>query len=358
MEQKSNNNLIITVLIATVFGLLSGVVGYLVLGSIFYSWFGQVNLNEKNGNVVIEQPRNVVVSQDLQIKQVENNILPTLATFYPAKKAVNIIDKVYLPSEALGQGIVLTADGWLVTSDQVLTNLSGDYVVVGYQNKQYTIEQMIHDSLTGVVFAKISANNLTVVQWGDSDKLIPGQLLVGITERKKVVFTNVGKIDYEFITRQDLWQSSENLGKKISLALASDMVSEGMAMADFKGQVLGLMRRGQMLPANYLMVAIKMVLEKQAIKYPTLGIKYLDLSHVDGVLNIADNGALVAGPITKTSGAYGKLLENDVIKKVDGVELNAFKSLSEILRGYRPGDKIDLTVLRKNQEVIIEVQLN
>ncbi|HLC63824.1 MAG TPA: hypothetical protein VJK25_00545, partial [Patescibacteria group bacterium] len=66
--------------------------------------------------------------QDNQYDRVLSEIRSHLVGFYSQKEGSGILDSVFLESDFLGSGIVVTSDGWLLTHRSVVGD--GDYVVV------------------------------------------------------------------------------------------------------------------------------------------------------------------------------------------------------------------------------------
>ena len=67
-------------------------------------------------------------------------------------------------------------------------------------------------------------------------------------------------------------------------------------------------------------------------------------------------GILVAQVIEGGSAA-GILKENDVIIKMDGKKLHKFTDLQEALSKHRPGDKVQLTIVRDKKEKEVTITL-
>jgi S1-C subfamily serine protease len=343
------------VLVTVVVGFISGITGYAVINY----YFGRVNVSDAKNDqqIVIEQPRNVIVQADVQFTQVENDLLPALINIYDLKKETTNLNKLYLPSELLGQGFVLTADGWAVTSKNAIANLKYQYQVVGYQMKEYEIGDFIVDDATGLVFGKMSANNLTVAKIGNDTDLQTGQNVV-VSNGKKLVTARIKDIGYNFKVRADAVQSSESLNKQIFLDVPLDSFPDGAVVANLKAEIIGVIAAGRVVPIDYLKTAINQALGGQKITRPVLGIDYIDLAQVDGLGEISDRGALVSGAPAKTSPASGKLKDGDRIKKVNDQELNVYQGLSEVLIQYKKGDKVDFLVTRNGQDQTVEITLN
>jgi len=359
--KKIRTELLIIIFLTIVFGFLSGILGYvfIALDGNRLPLFGQINISDSgwNNQIVIDQPRSVVVEQDIQVKQVENSVLPTLVNVYRAKQSINPITQIYLPSEILAGGMVMTADGWIVTTRNSLPALIGNYEIVGYQSKNYKISKFIEDKTTGLVFGKSEASNLTVAKIGDSSSLRVGQTLALVSKNNGLTLVNVEKIGYQFAATSDLILSSDELNKEIFLNIDLTKVINGSVLVNLKGELVGMVASGKIVPINYFKNIINQVLAGQEITRPVLGINYFDLSHVDGLINYSDKGALVYGNLSKLSPLYNQIKDGDLIKKIDDIEINTNQSLSELLNSYRIGDKPEFLIQRDGQELRFEVIL-
>ena len=61
--------------------------------------------------------------------------------------------------------------------------------------------------------------------------------------------------------------------------------------------------------------------------------------------------------IEENSPVFEKILEGDIITKIDDYELSSFQELSEYLYLKSPKDKVNLKVIRGSKEIDIEVIL-
>jgi len=358
MKRVSSNTILI-IIIPIALGFLSGIMGWLLLGVNilnlpFLAQYDLGNANNTNRQIVIDQPRNVVVQQDLQLLQLQNTVLPALVNIYPFAKT----DEAYLPSQILGQGFVLTADGWVVTTGDSIKDLKGKYKIVGYQGKEYDFGSFIQDEATGLVFGKISASNLTVAGIGASKDLQLGQTVVLVSQRNKMFVSNISKIGYDFSGAKKLSQSSEALNKKIFLNTPLDVSFNGAVVVNLKGQVVGVVSGNGIIMTDYFSNIINQVLSSSKISRAKLGVDYIDLAQVEGMNYAGDKGALISADLGKTSVANGKIKKGDIIKKVNDAELNVYLGLSEAINMFRVGDKVELQFLRDGKAQSVDVVLN
>lgn len=350
----------LVIIIAMLFGSLSGVLALIIIGAGNFKipFLGKINYSDPNlgGNVVIEQPRNVVIEQDQQLTRIENDLLPTIFNIYSLKKGTDVLSKAYSESEVLGHGINLTADGWFLTTSEVIKEPKTTYHLIGYQSKKYQSEYFTEDKPAGLTFGKISgASNLPVAKLGSASDLTLGQTLVLISSRNSLELVNISKIGYSAGSASELILSSDKLEKRIFLNKSLDKFDEGGVLANLKGEVVGIISGGSAIPVDYFSKTISQVLEKKQVARAYLGIEYLDLAQIDGLIETADKGAYVAKEPVKGVAVYGLIKKGDLIKKVNDYELNAFFGLEEAVNKYRPGDRVDLLISRAGKDLTIPV---
>lgn len=356
-----NQQLLSFIILSIIFGFLAGIIGFVFMGynNMSLPFFGGINFDNLNPDqkIIIEQPRNVVVQQDRQLQQVENDLLPSLVNIYRPTVGNKVSDQIYLPNEFLGQGFVLTADGWVVSVAGTIANFQSRYDVVGYQSKEYQLSDFVLDEATGVVFAKMPASNLPVARLGSHRDLILGQTVVVISQRRKVELAQIKDIGLKFDNINQAMQSSDDLNKEIILNISLSNVYNGAIVATLDGKIVGLVDRGRVIIVDYFSDYIAQVLKDQKIVRPVLGINYIDLAQVEGLVEKGERGALVYGNPIVASPAYNLLKDGDLIKKIDDIEINVFRSLSELIQGYKPGDNIELLIQRGSEELAVDVVL-
>ncbi len=348
------------IIIAVVFGFGSGILGFIIIGAnqTLLTFWGRLNISGDNSanQIIIDRPRNVVVQQDLQLKQIQNDLLPALVDIYGAQKGEGILDRINAKNNFAGQGFVLTADGWIVTPKAVIANPKLKYSAVGYENKQYALDNFIEDPSYKIEFSKAAVKNLPVARLGTIRDLEVGQTIVLISARQDFAIGHIKKIGYNFSTPADAVLPSDLVKKEIILDTPLDASSNGAVVANLKGEIIGVINAGKLIPVDYFKTAIDQVLNGRKISYPALQIQYIDLAQTEGLADIAAKGAYVMAAV-KDSPVFGKLNEGDIIKKVNDTELNAFIGLAEVISGYKSGDKVELLISRKGQDQSIQVTL-
>jgi serine protease Do len=362
MQKQINWHLSLILILAAALGFFAGIVGYSVIG-----WWdndipfvGEISFVDTglDRNIFIDRPRSVVVKQDLNIRQVQNAVLSSLINVYSSNSLTRAVDMAYLPGDILAQGVVLTNDGWSVVSASGISNLLAEYSAVGYQNNQYQLTNFINDPATGLMFGRMDqADNLPVAELGRSSELNIGQGVVVVSERNKIFLARIIKIGNDFQNKTEIVQSSDELNKRIFIDIGLDDSFEGAVVANLKGEVVGIVADGMIVPVDYFQSVIGQILEDQEISRASMGVNYIDLSQVEGLVTIGERGALVYGHPLVASSAYRKVKSDDIIVKVNDEEVGVYSSLSELLLKYRSGQEIELLVLRHGQEMKISIIL-
>lgn len=84
-------------------------------------------------------------------------------------------------------------------------------------------------------------------------------------------------------------------------------------------------------------------------KRPLLGVYYDE--------DPATRGGRITSVMSNTGAEAAELQAGDIIIKVDDANINGIKSLQEVIGSHKPGDKVDLVILRSGQEINKEATL-
>ena len=139
--------------------------------------------------------------------------------------------------------------------------------------------------------------------------------------------------------------------------------------------VIGAQNIGFSIPINKAKINLEKFEKFGRIVYPFLGIWYWNITpELQEEMDLPiSRGAWItrwnrdsygrwykmeeSAVISDTAASKAGLKEGDIILEFDNNVISPENSLAKIIRNYNPGDKIILKVLRKNQEISIEVTL-
>ena len=363
------------VILSVIFGFAAGVVGQIV-SDVYIDPFSQNyssgDFGADQGTVSIPELRRVKrflgIEQDFEVNKSVQQVLPSLVGVYSRKPtSQNILNQIYLPQELLGNGFILTSDGWIVTYRSVVVGYDFDRLTVVYQGKEYPIDQLIQDSTTGITFLKISASNLPVVVMGDSDENVSGQLAVSVNSLGEVVVANIQSHSYRPKSKSsDFVLSSEKYSEFILVNIDPNGQYLGSPLLNLAGEVTGVVNEIDsdnqtmtVVPINQFRPIVVGILKDGIVKRPYLGVNYIDLARTIGVSDSGNQGALVYSRPTRNSPAADADLQiDDVIISVEGQTINSDNNLTKMIQQYRPGDELTLEIIRGGKRISKKVTLS
>ena len=259
-----------------------------------------------------------------------------------------------------GSGVVMTADGYIVTNEHILTGASSAWVIL---QDDRVLEAKLVGSHAGSDLAvlKVEADDLTPARFGSSGTLRVGDRVVAIGNplgsqlRGTMTQGIVSAIDRSV----DVNGTSMSL---IQTTAALNMGNSGGALINEYGQVVGITNMkimsdqstieglGFAIPTRYAKGIVDQLISSGEARTPALGITVLhDPSRQDGVL---------VQSVDPASDAFAKgLSAGDVIVAANGERLTDDTSLLGVRETLGVGDTMTLTVLRNGEELTIEVVL-
>lgn len=374
---KKKNGIIWLVILAAIVGVISGIAGHLITRAYILEsdydipFFGNINLT-KDRNLIISGAKKVVVEQNDKILETINAVSPSLVGIFKKKEtkagrpAQFNPDNYYRLDEEMGQGLVITSDGWIMTSvfieearPQVVLN---DYVIITKDRKIYAVDDFIKDPLTSFSFIHVGGvNDFPVRNFAAGDEITSGEFVIALNWENKNQLTyiagrkNIGT---------DLTKSSDLFSEALVL---SDELSQDFWMSaifDLAGNIVGLVdKTGEVRPITHFSSVIESLFRFREIRRAALGVNYIDLSFLAGENDSQEKGAVIYrgadGPGVAKNGPAQKagLKEGDIITLVDGLEVGGNNNLTQLIQSYLPGDKVRITYLRNREKQEAEVEL-
>ncbi|MEZ4210307.1 MAG: trypsin-like peptidase domain-containing protein [Patescibacteria group bacterium] len=350
--------------------ILSGVVGALVTAMILVPL---INNAIRTGSL---QP--IAVEEESATIDAVNKILPSTVAIISSQNVRSVFGGVF-EQRGGGTGFVISADGLIATNRHVVDSESASYSVVTSDGKSYDAEVVARDALADLAVIKIDAIGLQVAELGDSENIVLGQKVIAVGnalgEYQNSVTTGVVSGIGRVITAGDGSGSSERLEGVIQTDAAINPGNSGGPLLNLSGQVIGINtaidQQGQSvgfaIPINSVKSALNSVIADGEIVRPRLGVRYLQITKEFAELNKLDitEGALVARGDTASEVAVipggpadiAGIEEGDILVSIDDEKITEKKGIPSILQNYKPGDVIDIVLLRNGKEQTVKVTL-
>ncbi|MCK5509936.1 PDZ domain-containing protein [Candidatus Parcubacteria bacterium] len=388
--KKTNNKIILIVVLATIFGMLSGLVGtviarvYVLEKAFNIPLLGEINLSGNyfgQQGLVIRGAKKVIVEQNTKALETINSANNSIVAIFEKKKITdeksdknikNIIETAYNLKDEVGQGLVITSDGWIISSytpksynsdiaTKTKENIIAGYVIIDNNKKIYSIEKIILDTVTGYSFWKIQANDLPVKVFVEAKNVHNGQMVLAVNwDGSSFLSTIVDKNKDD----KKLYKTSDNFFNKIKLAAVPSSDFWGSFVFNLNSDLIALIgNKGEIKLISDLAPCIDCLLGNEKIEYPKLGINYLDLSDFVFNKDHINKGALIYPNETGTAVNKGSLAEKaglktgDIILSINNILLDETNKLENILKHFSVKDEILIKYLRDNKEFEVKIVL-
>ncbi len=301
-------------------------------------------------------------------KQVLNNYV---AGIYLKKATSTTLDAMYLPTDFLGTGMVVTSDGWLIVPSEII----GDKKFVVVVNKQvYEPTKQVVDKFNKSLLIKIDAKNLTPANYVKEDSVNNYEAVFAVRydQQNQIEAIRTSVKSNNFSARTDLKsyiKTTDTIDHWLVLNNQLPKEYNGALIMNQLGLVVGQLnaKADLVIPHYYVASTVNQFLDKsQIVVRPEMGIYYLQIDETVGLPNDMITGSTYGALITsdglkvdavkkESSAEKAGLLTGDIVLKVNEQEVNSNNSLTKLIQEYTPGTKINFSILRKGEKKDIEV---
>lgn len=272
------------------------------------------------------------------------------------------------PRVGFGSGVILSEDGYIVTNHHVIDNADVIDVTLN-DNRSFKGRLVGSDENTDLALIKIEVDEkLPALPVGNSDELKIGEWVLAVGNPFNLTSTvTAGIVSAKART---LGVYNGGIESFIQTDAAINQGNSGGALVNANGELVGINSvltsptgsyagYGFAIPTSIMTKVVNDLKEYGTVQRAILGImggtvtselaEEKDLGTVDGVYVsevMADGGAQEAG-----------IEVGDVIIAIDGTKIKNMAQMQELFTKYQPGDKVNITVLRKKKEKELEVTL-
>jgi serine protease Do len=258
-----------------------------------------------------------------------------------------------------GSGIIMSADGYIITNNHVVSGASKIQVVLS-DNTKYTAKVVGTDSRTDIAVLKIEAKNLKYATFGNSDQLTVGDSVLAIGNPGGLEFAGSVTEGIVSALNRTVSDSGSSIGY-IQTDASINPGNSGGALVNMYGQVVGI-NAAKIADVDYegigFSIPIKAALPviNDLIKYGyvqnrvKLGITCSAFTADEAQLYNAQPGLLVASVDATSDAAKMGVQKNDIITKVNSQAVTATSDLLAVETKYKAGQSLTLTILRLSRD--------
>tara|TARA_R110001583_G_scaffold31942_7_gene108862 strand:+ start:91 stop:1503 length:1413 start_codon:yes stop_codon:yes gene_type:complete len=266
-----------------------------------------------------------------------------------------------------GSGVIINSDGYIITNNHVIRN-SDKLSVTLNNNKTYEATIIGSDPKTDIALLKIEPDEeLPYATFGDSDTVKIGEWVLAVGNPFNLTST---------VTAGIISAKSRNIAPGhdnhsfIQTDAAVNPGNSGGALVNTNGELIGIntaitSQTGSYIgysfavPSNIARKVVEDIMEYGNVQNGVLGIKGGTFnSEVAKEMGVTYSEGVIVAEVVKNSGAEkANIKENDIIKKLDNIEISKFEDLSGYIKTKRPNDVVAVELLRDGEIQTMRVTL-
>jgi serine protease Do len=311
---------------------------------------------------VLKEPQKSIVNISTTKKVYVNNQMynlyrnPFFRDFFGQGFNGRVPKKLERKAYALGSGVIVSSDGYIITNNHVVANADKIKVSIQGKDKEYDAKVIGTDPKTDIAVIKIDAKGLTPIKFGNSDNLKVGDIVfaigdpfgVGKSVTQGIISAlnknKVGINQYENFIQTD---ASINPG------------NSGGALVDSRGVLIGINSAiitrsggnngiGFAIPSNMVKKIALALINNGKIVRGYLGVSISDLN--SGLRSIYKHkeGAFVLAT-SKDAPAYkAGIRRGDLIIEVNNQVIKDANDLKNKIGSMKPNEIVSVKVEREN----------
>jgi serine protease Do len=280
-------------------------------------------------------------------------------------------------SSAAGTGVIVSANGYILTNKHVIKNASNVRVVVSDGTEFENVKVVATDPLNDLAFLKIQdIDDLKFAEIGDSKTISLGQPVVAVGNalgqyQNSITSGIISGVNRSLEASTD-GSESELLTDMIQTDAAINSGNSGGPLVNAAGQVIGINTAmannaqsiGFAIPINAVKGMLNGLLKTGKAERAYLGVNYVPitpevaksykLSVKTGAYLYSQSGASV---VKNSPADKAGLKDKDIVLEVGDAKVGVQGSVSNLVSEYSPGDTVDLKILRGDDEKTVKVTL-
>lgn len=273
------------------------------------------------------------------------------------------------PKQGTGSGVIIEANGYIVTNNHVV-DFADDITVVLYDKRKFKAKKIGVDPSTDLALLKIEGEGFPTLEYGNADEVKVGEWVLAVGNPFNLTSTVTAGIVSAKGRNIDILRSKTAIESFIQTDAAVNPGNSGGALVDDQGFLIGIntaiaSQTGSFsgysfaVPATIVKKVVADLKEFGTAQRGFMGISIqsldneladeLGLNFVEGV-HIAD---------IESGGAADKagVKIDDVVTKINGRKVKTAPELQELVGRNRPGDELEVLVNRKGDLKTLYVTL-
>jgi len=278
------------------------------------------------------------------------------------------------PNIMQGSGVIISQDGYIVTNNHVVNGATKIEVILN-DKRSYTANVVGTDPSTDLALLKVKENDLPFINYGNSDAVKIGEWVLAVGNPFNLNSTvTAGIISAKGRNINILEQQQGGLIAPIESFLQTDAAvnpgNSGGALVNTSGELVGIntaiaSNNGAYqgysfaIPVNIVRKVVSDLIEFGTVQRAFIGLSIRDIdSKFAEEKNIKQlKGVYVNGLTENGAGETAGIKIGDIVTKIENVQVKSTSELLEQIGKFRPSDKINVTIVRNEKELVLPVVL-
>ena len=266
-----------------------------------------------------------------------------------------------------GSGVVLTADGYIVTNYHVVEGAQ-QITVTLYDDSEYTATVVGSDQESDLALLKIDATGLTPAVLGDSDNVQVGEVVVAVGNPMGTLGGTVTDGIVSALNRDITVEGNEMTLMQTSAAISPG--NSGGGLFNTNGELIAIVNAkysdedaeglGFAIPVNTVKTVVQDLLENGYVTgRPAFGITVIGVNDVQTAMQygVSSLGVYVQS-VNEGSGAEkAGMKAGDRIVSIGNQLVETTDDVTNALKAYNVGDVVEVQVDRSRELITLQVTL-
>ena len=271
------------------------------------------------------------------------------------------------PAQGAGTGFIISEDGVIVTNNHVVADAQNIEVVFG-NDTTMPARVLGRDAGSDLAVIKVDGSGFTPARLGNSDEMRVGDDVVAIGNA--LALEGGPTVTRGIVSAKERTIQAEN-GIRLDHVIQTDTAinpgNSGGPLVNAAGEVVGINTAvagdAQNIGFSIAITQAKPIIDElrqgTTRTRPFLGVNMFDVTPaVADELDLdIESGALVAGVTEGSAAEVGGIRAGDVIVEIHGQVVEDSGDVTSIVRERKPGDEIDVTIVRNGERETLTVRL-
>ena len=270
---------------------------------------------------------------------------------------------------AYGSGVVLSPDGYIVTNNHVVDGASA--VEVTFNNRVVRPAVIVGtDPSSDLALIKVEGSDFDYLKFGDSDKVKVGEWVLAVGNPFNLTSTVTAGIVSAKARNIGILGEGSKVESFIQTDAAVNRGNSGGALVNTRGELIGInaaiaSHTGSYegysfaIPSNIVRKVVDDLLMYGVAQRPYIGIvpQEMNASLAEKAKMKDIKGVYVANLTNGGAAQKAGIQSGDVVVNINGNAVNTTAQLTELVNQHRPGDRINVDVVRDGQQLNFVVAL-